>query len=323
MRQFHYFKPNFAILMLAINWFLAAPALLTAQQATTIHVFVAVQNDPNIGSPKDKISMQTFTTMLRDQTGVPVSVKFVDAATASKENIEQMLREANIRSNDAVWYFYSGHGANYDLWPQSAQQKVPLTWVHQKLKDTHARLTLATYDCCSVGRPDDVPLSSIAARILNLKVLFIESKGNIIVASGQSGSLSYGSSVSGGLFTNALLDGIKNNSTWETALTDAQTATERQATRLNYVQKPKFAIENSGLQPAINAPSLEIRQNDTVEKIVESIQEMFDHSTQRKVIVTFDDIIRWNPGLTRANFDSYKGKEIKVDVDDSKLKAGK
>ena len=312
MRQFHYFMSKVVILAVALTWFVAEPASLFAQQQTpTIHVFVVWQNDPNIGSPKDKLSLEAFTNSLREQVGTPVSVKFVDAAIASKQYIEQMLSAANIRTNDAVWYYYSGHGSNYDTWPQSAQQKVPLSWVHQKLKDTRARLTLATYDCCSIGSPA-VSASTIAARILNLKVLFIESRGNIIVASGQSNTLSYGSNVSGGLFTNALLDGIKNNATWNAALTDAQNATKNQAERLGYIQKPKYAIESPGLQDAINAPNLEIREDDTVEKIVASVQEMFDNSTKRKVVITFEDIMRWNPGLTRENFDSYKGKELKI-----------
>jgi len=318
IQQYLSCRPYFLLFLAILTQIGQLPLCAQSQVQSMIHVFVVTQDDPDISSPKDKLSMQTFTTMLSDQMGVPVSVKFVDAASASKEYIEQMFREANIRSDDAVWYYYSGHVSIYDRWPQSAQQNVPLTWVHRKLKFTGARLTLATYECYNYRSPASA-MSTILSHNLGIKVLFMESSGNIIAASRQSGEPSYGSNLSGGLFTNGLLDGISSNTTWEFAMAAAQNTTQSEASKLGYVQIPCYVIENSEYQNPINAPTLTIHESDTVEGIVKVVQEIFENSTKRKVVVTFEDIMRWNPGLTRINFNSFKGKEVKIDVDDPNI----
>ena len=134
-----------------------------------------------------------------------VEASFINGVSASKSRIRSEISQANLGSNDVVWYYYSGHGENYDTWPQSAQEGVPLTWVHSQLSNTPSRLTIAMYDCCTYRSPQYDPPSGIRPKSAFYKLLFLESSGNIISSSCSSGQFSYGNEVTGGLFTNSFV----------------------------------------------------------------------------------------------------------------------
>ena len=272
------------------------------------------QNDENIGSVTDKNNMKNFSNTLRTYTGIPVITKFLDGASADLNKIKSTITNFNLTSNDVIWFYYSGHGKNYDTEPQTAQKKIPMTTIYQYLERTSARLKITMFDCCVYGRPT-APQSVANPRSLMLKFLFLESKGSIKVASASSGQYAYGKNGVGGVFTNVFLDAIMQHNKWKDVLANTKTKTASIVkTQLKKNQVPNYTISSSFREPEYNlveAPvgTVDVKEGYTLTQMAKEIELDIEYTLEKgdlngkktNVTITVVDLKRWNPGLTEDN----------------------
>lgn len=280
--------------------------------AQTLHFIIATQSEgaEGIGSQQDKINMKALAQEIEQNVpGLSVKTTLIDGAYASKSRIQNEL-SSSIGPNDVVWYYYSGHGINYDTWPMSAEEDVPLTWVHNELKRTPARLTIAMYDCCTWDLPTAEPPSGLRPRSSYYKFLFLEAKGNIIAASCSSTQFSYGKPSVGGLYTNNFIDALRSQSKWENILKAAKESTIVSAREDGENQIPIYDIQVETTTP-VAAPSVPTKRYNSLSAVAQAMTRACHANGKRGAKVNIGDIQRWNPGVTNSNFKSFNRLEFK------------
>ena len=127
---------------------------------------------------------------------------------------KQVIQNLRCEKNDIVVFYYIGHGgraiADQTKYPQMllAQQDdkkcIPLTWVHNTLKETNARLVITIGMCCNSYDPFMTPKETIAfspnqgaatyaiGEMESIQKFFLENVGDIIVSSSAAGQSSVG-----------------------------------------------------------------------------------------------------------------------------------
>jgi hypothetical protein len=241
-----------------------------------------------------------------------VRVTNINGSDADKSKITETLDSMDIDSNDVIWYYYTGHGMNYDTWPESDEGEVPLTWVHHQLKETDARLTIASYDCVNYWIRILHKSTYCRCRYSSLKPLFLLSKGNIIVSSNSSASYSYGSE-DGSVFTNHFLDALAENSSWSDVLESATQQTKQVTKEYGKVQEPKYEMSNMEEGADVDfrvAPGhfrLLGKAYSSLDEVATAIEEMLkDAEPDLEVTITKEDLLRWNPTMTKENWKTFK-----------------
>jgi hypothetical protein len=247
-----------------------------------------------------------------------VRVTNINGSDADKSKITETLDSMDIDSNDVIWYYYTGRGMNYDTLPVSDEGEVPLTWVHQKLMDTDARLTIASYDCINNQAQIVNPPSGYSAKSFMLKFLFLESKGDIIISSSSSEKFSYGKNGVGGIFTNSLIDALMDNSSWSDVLESATRRTKQVAQEYGKVQEPKYEMKNMEKPESTNIIAIPGRfkvrgEYASFTELSTTIQKAISAAKGTEITITVSDLMRWNLGLTEENWKSYKRIEIDWD----------
>lgn len=212
----------------------------------TLYALLIVQNDPTVGTTLDQQSMDELLNKI--DINIPqleVVTKILDGQKTDSIKIEEALTSLRLTSEDVVWVYYTGHGRNYDTWPMTAQQEIPLTWIHERLQQTKARLTIAMFDCCNFLEPlVTAPKKPEYIQSSNsyLDFLFLYSKGHIKTASCASTQLAWGSQNTGSLFTNAFQDAIMEHSSWQAVLRDSKMTTIQMAKVHNITQSPIYQL---------------------------------------------------------------------------------
>jgi hypothetical protein len=287
-----------------------------------LFVIIATQNVSDIGSPIDHKTILNLTQEIRQFTGKTVIVFDLDAGDASETKLDQILTDSKLTSQDAVWFYYSGHGVTFDGWPTTDQTNLKETWVHDRLKSTGARLSLVTYDCCNWDEPIQQYPPGLQPKSVNFISLFFESRGNYISTSSNVGQYSYGSKQTGGMYTNVLVDALKNENSlnWESVFTYVKEKTQRICAESGKTQDPIYASENTGMEQPVAAPSLRIRENDTVDGIIKKLEKLIKDTESRNVKITSEDLKRWNPGFNGSNLRNWVGKKFNYIPDDPKIK---
>jgi len=291
-------------------------------QQPKLHLFIVTQNAPEIGSTVDKQTMSRLAQEIQTLTGKTVSAVTIDAANATESYVDQLLNNASISSIDAVWFYYSGHGVTYDNWPRTDETELKETWVHARLKSTGARLTLVTYDCCNWDEPIAAAPVGLQPKMVNFVTLFFESKGNYISASCKSGQYSYGSRQTGGMYTAVLVDALKNESSlnWDNVFDYVKGQTLRLSNQSGKTQEPVYASENTGNTTPIAAPSLKIRETDSVNGIIAKLEKMIPEAYGIQVDISVADLKRWNPGFDGVNLKPWVGKKFNYEPEDPIIK---
>lgn len=235
--------------------------IFNSLNAQRIYLLMVIQNDPNVGTTADTHTIRQLAKKIDGNLGkVPVYVKILDGAEATKNRIDEVISGIRFSKNDVFWYYYSGHGENYDTWPMTAEQNVPLTWVQQRSNQTKARLKITMYDACNWRDPIAAPpinddyIALSGALTKPLGPLFLRSKGSIMISSASSTQFSYGSLNSGSFFTNSFVDALKDPGfkTWEQVLDAASALTEKLAHDENRKQNPKYEFSIGFIDSKIN-----------------------------------------------------------------------
>jgi len=236
-------------------------------QNVKFHLICNIDRYSNVAESckKDFDNVKAFFTDVANDLKIPIEVYDVDFYGAESK---KFITAFKCSPNDIVFYYYSGHGFRYDdqdvVWPYLHACKkdtdpidkcsLSLNWVYQEIKKKNPRLTIAIGDCCNSLIGLNEPKMSLSRSLTyrnvhqpnGYKKLFLETKGSIVASGSIPKQYSYGTE-EGGMFSNSLIEVLKNSRenpsvTWKAALTKATSIT---LTNSEKKQKPHFMVSDS------------------------------------------------------------------------------
>lgn len=190
-------------------------------QAQTIHWITFIDTtDPNVGKIDVNTRQILYSRWISSinaalaPKGYKSKIHDFYGSQTSPENCKSIIQNIICEPEDIVVFYYVGHGGrsknDTSRYPQMhlaqnyEKKLVPLTWVHQELKNKNPRLTLTIGMCCNVFEENLSAKNSIAFglnnssasysnnEIQNIQKLFLGYKGDIIVSSSKAGQSSWG-----------------------------------------------------------------------------------------------------------------------------------
>lgn len=275
--------------------------------------------------------IQVINSALAEK-GYKADIHKFDGNQTSPENCKSIVTTLRADKDDIIVFYYIGHGArstaDRSKYPQMALAQnyenkcIPLEWVHRELKKKGARLTMTIGMCCNSYAENLTPKDNIAFSAnrgtayvngdekTNIQKLFLNNKGDIIMASSQAGQSSWGTYMEGigptDYFSYNLMKIFKSymlksfTPDWESIFSDVQTAVNNQTladSRRSNVQQqtPVFDVNVS----EVSEPDTQIKDKD----IDEAEKNVADNSSDAESIsqqltAAFDIII--NPNLPRT-----------------------
>ena len=192
--------------------------LANAQQ---VHV-LAVGDTSDEGSGADSIEDLTtvrrfFATVV--DAGIPVDVTEVKGASFSCNNILSSVSNLKVGRNDAIVFYYSGHGkrtaTTATKFPEfacdhfSGNASADLSGIVDRLNAKNPRLTIAIADTCNSDKRwtrarapfQEMPLPPNVT--LAMRHLFLEYRGTVVLSAAIPGQWAWGSGA-GSYFTRQL-----------------------------------------------------------------------------------------------------------------------
>lgn len=163
------------------------------------------------------------------EKGYKSNVQDIYGTALSPEKCRQVVQQFQCEPNDIVMFYYIGHGTHGEkgkgdlplmcLAGDDVRKFVPLAWVHNQLKQKNPRLLATIGMCCNVFQPiSRGPEASYSPNYGNtylddtqkraIQKMFLENKGDIVVASASPGQSSYPGTTPYGnmdIFTAALI----------------------------------------------------------------------------------------------------------------------
>lgn len=232
------FLTNIKIPFLVMLLFSGGISPMTA--APTLHAFIVTQEGATISAPTDKSTMIAFLSEVAAVLPITINKKFYSSTVMTKSKLDMELERLNTGADDIIWFFYSGHGSNNgDGWPKTSGGELPESYVFNKLKTKTARLRITTYECCNYGATVNAfQTPTTAAKISTFQKLFLQSKGNVLMAGCKAENYSYGNISQGGIFTCALMKSIKTKNSWQDVLTATISETKVSARGIGETQEP-------------------------------------------------------------------------------------
>lgn len=204
---------------------------MTASFADTLHVIsIADSKDSRIGIGADANSkaIQSYAKLISDYSNLKLDFNEVSGAKFNCAAITKAVEDLNVKSNDVVIFYYSGHGlspkknlasTSGSAFPSffcSGDSPNPpnvttlpnLQALAQKIKDKGGRLTLAVADTCNVI----LPVPEVSAAFTrgagtpreNISNMFLKFSGLIVISSSKTGEFSWYRQ-EGGLFSSRFL----------------------------------------------------------------------------------------------------------------------
>ncbi len=171
---------------------------------------------------KDLQNMQAEGRRISEYTGMPLVEVIFTGDDLRGEELLAVLRGLQLQSDDFVFFFFSGHGyrtpsKGKDPWPNFyftlEDQGLDFGLVIEILRGKNPRLLLALADCCNTEFDDDIaPLLVKAPKLReirkNYQRLFLDAKGEILIASSKIGEASW-AIPSGSVYSLAFLEGLR------------------------------------------------------------------------------------------------------------------
>ena len=188
--------------------------------ATTLHaLIVADTTDKTIGESVD-IDRENIGQLLQsitENTGLRLSTQSIYGEQVTHRNITQALNRLSVGPNDAVIFYYSGHGINMtkgSRWPALlvGGRFMELDFVVGTLKAKKPRFFIAIADACNTliemnySKRGSKSMGTLNPE--NYRALFLNSRGHIITSSSTPGQKSWGDKRDGGFFTQAFLNSL-------------------------------------------------------------------------------------------------------------------
>jgi len=198
----------------------------------TIHLItVADVLDKYIGQGCriDQERMHALMQEVSSKTKMPLNAQNLSQDDFKAEVIMGAVASLEVRSSDAVVFYYSGHGHRSDSkeskWPHFSMGWTPSNKkllsldaerIFNELRNKDPRMLMMVVDACNVFRRDceiqEVGLRAAAEQVSpyeveNYRSLFKSFKGSVLAMAAQPGEFAIAND-SGGYFSNALLSSI-------------------------------------------------------------------------------------------------------------------
>lgn len=248
-------------------------------QAKTIHWLTFIDTTDGVGKPEGgvgeidqntrKILYARWINLINaslSEQGYNVNVVDIYGSKTSPENCRNIINDLQCESDDIVMFYYVGHGTentNTSKYPlmllaqNDVNKLVPLTWVHETLKKKGARLTISIGMCCNArqGVPGRIaPTFNVnygntyidPDMSENIKKLFLNYRGNLIITSASPAESSWACSSNIGptdyftlnllaYFNNVLPD--ENDPNWENMLDEIKKTVYEDVQNDTYIQR--------------------------------------------------------------------------------------
>jgi hypothetical protein len=229
------------------------PAILPTLHA----VILADTNDNKIGNSTE-VDFKNIEKLVQDisiNTGMILSKRTLKGRDLESNNVRTILNNLAIKRNDAVIFYYAGHGKNPltgTKWPSMMlyDENMEFNFVINKLKQKNPRFFLAIADSCndfpnrSYFTDEKTWLSSFKNQ--NYKNLFLKTRGYIVASAAEPGQLSWSYAQTGGLFTNQFLRSLNKEASsspqasWHSIM---ESAIETIKLPKDIIQQPQYEIE--------------------------------------------------------------------------------
>jgi hypothetical protein len=245
-----------AAVLFAAAVLLVMPAALAPVLAQTLHaIIIADTDDPSIGVSVGKDYDKNLALMraVAANTGMALDLKAISGAQLTMTNVKAAIAGLAVGSNDTVVFYYSGHG--YRLWKK--QDKYPYLYISQdgldfnqvvgQLRAKKPRLLLAVTDSCNEyadKRPEARAFAmKRAAPQPNYRRLWLEARGEIVIASSSQGEFAWGDDAKGGYFTARFHEAhgreiLKPTPSWDDLLASAKAPITVSSGGTSYSQHP-------------------------------------------------------------------------------------
>lgn len=226
----------------------------------TLHmIIVADTDDESIGESceVDFQNIKNLATDIRDNARMNLATYYYKESKFKKKEIERKLDNLVVKDNDAVFFYYTGHGyrARNATSPfprllvleseemSKENQGISVDDIRKKIKEKNPRLSVVMIDACNGTLPIDEPGGTSGYGRLNqqLRRLFVNSAGEVVFCGSKAGDgdmfsgeytgLSWSSPVEGGFLTYSfnycLEKALKSRHTigWETLLSNTKKVT--------------------------------------------------------------------------------------------------
>lgn len=160
-----------------------------------------------------KYDIRNFSETLKCVPKNQLNATVLTGSQVTRAKVLAYFRNLEVGPNDAVLFFYGGHGARtqagelYFQFESNPNQPFFRAELRKAMEAKKARLTVILTDCCSnvPRQPDDgpnheLPIPSSKGISDVARTLFFESKG-IVDITAATNSVAYGDKEQGGLFT--------------------------------------------------------------------------------------------------------------------------
>lgn len=242
-------------------------------QKITLHLVVVADTDAldiGRGDEVDANAIQREFGIAAKEVGIVVRTTIISGKQFGKDAVLSTLNGLNPGTNDVVVFAYSGHGfrlkEDSDIYPRldlSRDRRDPRAYsisaseVYQILKKKRARLNITLVDTCNDVLPEEdlgsaalysLKLSASAISSRAIATLFLNTRGNIIVAAAGVGQNAETLANKGGRFISAFLDAFRSETSvmnhsgtsWQTIISRAKEGASRNTrgkqTAISYIE---------------------------------------------------------------------------------------
>jgi hypothetical protein len=226
---------------------------------TTLHAVILADIDDNKIGESTKVDFNKINNLVQDiaiNTGMILAKHSVIGSDLNNQNVRRIINNLPVRRNDAVIFYYAGHGKNPQTgtqWPSMIlnDQNLEFNFVVTKLQKKNPRFFLAIADTCNdFPNYKSYPITNKGDyfntfKRQNYQNLFLTTRGYIVASGAEPGQLSWSYSNSGGLFTSQFLNSLEiqlssSQANWNTIM---KHATETFKLPKNVIQQPQYEIE--------------------------------------------------------------------------------
>ncbi len=235
------------------------PAPIAA--AARLHAVILADIDDNKIGESTKVDFNHIKKLVKNiaiNTGMKLAGYELTGNSLTNNNIRKIINNLAVRRNDAVIFYYAGHGKNPQTgtqWPSMIlkDQNLEFNFVISKLKKKNPRFFLAIVDACNdfpnyrgdprTDQTSFLDLSSLKRQ--NYQNLFLRTRGYVVASGAKPGQLSWSDSKYGGLFTNQFLNSLKGQlvsrqANWNTVMKQATTTIKLPK---NVIQQPQYEVD--------------------------------------------------------------------------------
>lgn len=306
-------------LVLAVGWLGGASAV-----AQTFHALIVADTKDSIlfnACERDIEVMHRQLAQAASAIRYQLNEQVVSRDFFTRQQLDMVINRLIVQPDDIIFLYYSGHGYNLtgrpDRFPILMLEKQPtrldqnpgLVSVHEQLKRKKARLCVTLSDCCNNIVTSTRGMVSRRALLRGLTLnddslnvayrkLFLNTTGDVLIASSQPPQQSCAHPDSGSFYTRAFDEALdlasKYNRTisWETLLKDAQMRLTRHgATRdkrsVYQISQPGMAVVTTQfimpMTPALSANDpASLAATPDFDRINQYLNELTDESLPEK-----------------------------------------